>query len=174
MRYRYVAPDGETAEGYTLYGEHGDWLGHVTLEYNDREEWGRLMCVTDYGNYAYQWDGTGGDFPTFLLRNSNEYITGKMASGHDERRVLLPKASRPNIRTAFLKRGRGEDADWIGERLLELDACECEADFYAWAAETGLEDVYNHFEWGWGGYLRGLCKYLLPELKRVLAKGAQA
>ena len=91
-------------------------------------------------------------------------MRGTRHSGDNEAGLPVPADDVPVDKRSR----RGEDADWIGERLLELDACECEADFYAWAAETGLEDVYNHFEWGWGGYLRGLCKTLLPELKRML------
>lgn len=169
VRYRILAADGTAVAGLTLFNERGDHLGYVTLEYNDRECWGQMMCVTDYGSYAYRWTGTGGDFVGFLKKSFCEYITEKMAQGHGEAREFRADESRERIREEFLRTSAAEDADWAGERLEALRDCECEADFYAWAEESGIDDVYKYFRCGWGGYLEGFCRVLLPELKRALA-----
>lgn len=169
VRYRFEAEGGTAICSLALHNSRGDWLGYVTLEYNNAEHWGQLMCITDYGNYAYRWTAAGNDFIDFLLKNCSEYITEKVAQGHGEARELKAAESRERIREEFLRTSAAEDADWAGERLEVLDACECEADFYAWAEESGLNDVYEYFRYGWGGYLEGFCKVLLPELKRALA-----
>lgn len=169
VRYRIEAEDGTAVCAVTLYDSRGGWLGYVTLEYSDAERWGQMACVTDYGNYAYRWTGTGGNFAGFLLKNCNGYITEKMAHGHGEDRELKAGESRERIREGFLRARGTEDPDWTGERLEALNACECEADFYAWAEESGFDGVYEYFRYGWGGYLEGFCRVLLPELKRALA-----
>lgn len=167
-RYRIRMANGEEVRGYTLFDNEGHWIGYVTLEFSDREHWGRLMCVTDYGNYACHWGAIGKSFREFLIHADCGYITDKMAAGHGEWRTLDAGRTRDSIRGEFAGRAKGEDADWTGARLMELDRCECEADFYAWAEDAGVEDVYERFVWGWGGYLTGLCSRLLPELKRAL------
>ena len=167
-RYRIRLVDGEEIRGYTLFDSAGHWIGYATLEYNDREQWGRLMCVTDYGNYACQWNASGKSFRRFLINADCGYITDKLAAGHGEHRVLDAERARNEIRRAFIIQTQGEDADWTGARLADLKRCECEADFYVWAEDAGFEDVYERFVWGWGGYLTGLCTQMLPELKRIL------
>lgn len=168
VRYCLEAEDGTSVCALALYNGCGDWLGYVTVEYNNAEHWGQLMCVTDYGNYAYRWAAVGNDFIDFLLKNCSEYITEKVAQGHGEAREFGVDESRERVRQGFLRTSAAEDPDWIGERLQALRDCECEADFFAWAEESGMEDVYEYFCYGWGGYLEGFCKVLLPELKRTL------
>lgn len=174
-RYRLETPWGETVCGYTLYDEHGVRMGVVTLEYNNRERWGRLYSVTDYGNYSYEWPGIGErGFLRFLLNCDSGYLTGKLAAGHDEQRVLLVRETWTKLRADFLKRYEADDPDWLGSALAELDTCRCEADFYDWSQEYCIEDVYRYFAWGYGGYLTSYRDVLLPELKRVLKEEVDA
>lgn len=168
-RYWFETPDGETVRGYTLFDRDGHWMGFVTLEYNDRECWGRLYSVTDYGNYGYLWNAIGEKgFIRFLLSNADDYLTGKLALGHDEADTLKVEETQVAIRECFSAEYGQEDADWLGEAIVNLEDCQCEADFYDWAEAYQVADVYRQFVWGRGRYLDGYRDRLLPELKRVL------
>ena len=168
-RYAINLPDGEQIRGYALYGERGEWLGYVTLEYSAAGHRLRMYSITDYGNYAYEWPGAGDKgYAHFLLGCDNAYITGKMATGHDEHRILLPDETCESVWLAFEAAHSDDDADWLGEARSALERCECESDFFAWEANYNWDDVYMDFQYGWGGYLNGYCRRLLPELKRML------
>lgn len=66
-----------TAKIYTLRTEDGSWLGQVVLTTN-----GSFMSITDYGNFAYNWNNTGyDDFREFILRISVDYFGQKMFNG---------------------------------------------------------------------------------------------
>jgi hypothetical protein len=65
------------AKSYTLWTEHGDWLGQVVLTSD-----GAFMSVTDYGNFSYCWRRTGeDDFRKFLMGLNVDYFATKMATG---------------------------------------------------------------------------------------------
>ena len=170
-RYAFDCADGLQVRGYALYDNRGSWLGDVALDYSPARHCLRLQLISDYGNYAYRWDGAGDKgYAAFLLTAGDEYITDKLAIGHDEGRVLLAHETSDAIWETFYSAHAGEDADWLGEARAALMRCMCEADFFAWAKEYGQEDIYTKFSWGWGGYLPGLCKRLLPEFKQILQK----
>ena len=168
-KWRFEVPGGPEVSKYVLYSARGEWLGDVTIEYT-RERHELIMgIISDFGSYAYRWGGAGKDGgAAFLLGTSNEYITDKLATGHGEQRVLNDKATRAAIRAPFEDAHKTDDPDWTGEALQDLENCECEADFFEWAHRMDFEDVCERFVYEWGGYLRGLCDRLLPELKRVL------
>lgn len=168
-RYACDLPDGEQIRGYALYGERGEWLGYVTLEYNAADHRLRMYSITDYGNYAYEWTGAGDKgYACSLLGCDNAYITGKMAMGHDEHRILHPDETCEAVWKAFEAAHGDDDADWLGEAYSALERCECEADFFVWEAEYDWDNIYIDFQYGWGGCLNGYCRRLLPELKRML------
>lgn len=169
--YRYISLDGIEVKGFVLYNGCGAWLGYATLESNSKEQWGRLYTVTDYGNYSYMWDAIGKHgFDAFLLSCHTGYITDKLSYGHDEARVLDCDATREEMREILKRVCGSEDPDWIGERDYYLNGCESEADFLKWAEEGGMddEDVYEHFKYTRGRYLKGYESCFLPELSRML------
>lgn len=168
-RWSFKVPGGPEVSKYVLYSERGEWLGDVMTEYTQERHELIMSTVSDFGDYTYRWSGAGKDgSAAFLLGTSNEYITDKLAMGHGERRVLNDTATRAAIRVPFEDAHKTDDPDWIGETLRDLENCECEADFFEWAHRADFEDVCERFVYEWGGYLRGLCDRLLPELKRVL------
>lgn len=65
-----------TAKVYTLYTESGSWLGQVVLTTD-----GSFMSITDYGNFAYNWNGFGEDIRKFILSLSVDYFAQKMFNG---------------------------------------------------------------------------------------------
>lgn len=167
--WKLETPEGTEVCKYALRGTRGEWLGDVTLEYSAAQHQLEMHVISDFGNYGCRWDGAGDKgYAHFLLRAGTEYIAGKLADGHDERRVLDEDKTREEIWRRFYKRNGGEDADWLGECRCELDGCEAEADFYRWADAHGYEDVFEDFYHTMGGYLPGMAARLLPELKRVL------
>lgn len=169
LRYALETPDGAQLRSYRLCGGRGQWLGDIALEYSAQRHELRMMVISDYGNYGYRWNACGDKgYARFLLGAANEYITDKMAMGHDEERVLYAQKTCEVISDRLRSVFGDEDADWLGEVLNALNECECEADFYAWASEYDIPDVYTYFRYGWGGWLNGFCAVLLPELKRVL------
>ena len=170
--YRIVAPEGDVICRWELRDEHGNWLGDVMLEYSAKRHQMRFCCISDFGNYAHRWDGCGErGYARFLLDCSDGYITDKLAGGHDEHSVLLPDETQKSIWNWFAGMYGNEDPDWLGEAHSALTQCESEADFFAWARKYDCEDrVYERFGYGWGRYLPGLYRRLLPELKRVLRK----
>lgn len=169
LRYAFDYPDGLQVRGYTLYDDKGCWLGDVTLDYRAASHCLRLFLISDYGNYAYRWDGAGDKgYAAFILGASNDYLTDKLATGHGEDRVLLISETGDAIWKIFSRDMAGEDADWMGEAREALMRCATEEAYFAWSDTYGMEYISEHFVYGWGGYLPGLCRRLLPELKRVL------
>lgn len=65
-----------TAESYTLYGQHGEWLGQIVLTSD-----GMFASVTDWGNFSYTWRAHGDSFKKFLIRLDVDYFAGKMYNG---------------------------------------------------------------------------------------------
>lgn len=168
VRYAFDCADGLQVRGYALY-DRGDWLGDVALDYSPARHCLRLYLISDYGNYAYRWDGAGDKgYAAFILSASNEYITDKLATGHDEDRVLLSDETSDAIWKILSRDRTGEDADWLGEAREALMRCETEEAFFAWSVTYAVDYISEHFVYGWGGYLPGLCLRLLPELKRIL------
>ena len=168
-RYAFDCNDGLQLRGYALYDDRGGWLGDVALDYSPARHCLRLHLISDYGNYAYRWDGAGDKgYAAFLLAAGNEYLTDKLAMGHEEGRVLLMHETSDAIWETFSSDHEGEDADWLGEAREALMRCETEEAFYDWGDEYEFREIFSHFTYGWGGYLPGLCKRLLPEFKRML------
>jgi hypothetical protein len=77
-----MSPETEaevTAKSYTLWTEHGDWLGQIVLTSD-----GMFAGVTDYGNlnFSFAWRRTGdNDFRKFLIGLNTDYFATKMATG---------------------------------------------------------------------------------------------
>ena len=66
-----------TAKSYTLRTDDNSWLGSVVLTTN-----GSFMSITEYGNFAYNWNSTGcEDFREFLLKINIDYFGQKMFNG---------------------------------------------------------------------------------------------
>ena len=60
------------------------------------------------------------------------------------RRTLSVGATRAAIADALVERSKGEDPDWIGSALCDLNTCETERDFRLWAEENrfdGMEEL---------------------------------
>lgn len=65
------------AQNYTLYTEHGDWLGQIVLTSD-----GMFASVTDYGNLSYTWRSYGEQgFKEFLCSLNVDYFGKKMYTG---------------------------------------------------------------------------------------------
>lgn len=60
------------------------------------------------------------------------------------REILSVGATRAAIADALVERSKGEDPDWIGSALCDLNTCETERDFRLWAEENrfdGMEEL---------------------------------
>lgn len=57
-----------------LYTDSGQWLGNIVIT-----EDGFFGAVTDYGNFAYQWNAFGDSFEKFLLSINEDYFAKKMS-----------------------------------------------------------------------------------------------
>lgn len=57
-----------------LYTESCEWLGNIVIT-----EDGFFGAVTDYGNFAYQWNSFGDSFEKFLLSINEDYFEKKMS-----------------------------------------------------------------------------------------------
>lgn len=65
-----------TAKIYDLTTKEGSWLGRVILTSD-----GSFMSITDWGNFAYNWNGFGEDIRMFILNISVDYFGQKMFNG---------------------------------------------------------------------------------------------
>jgi len=64
-------------KSYTLWGEHGVWLGQIVLTSD-----GMFASVTDYGNLSYSWRAFGEqDFRKFIVSLNVEYFGSKLSTG---------------------------------------------------------------------------------------------
>ena len=154
-----------------LKGKRGNWLGNVILEYNDSDRWGRLYSITDYGNYAHQWDAIGpGGFVNFLRLADPDYLIGKLAMGHDEAHVLDVDATVAELCDMVMK--RSDDADYLGEAIADLKRCETGLDLSRWhnAHEAILDEyeMWEHLRYGHGRCLNGYKKYVIVALQAYL------
>ena len=59
------------------------------------------------------------------------------------RRALSIGATRAAIADALVERSKGEDPDWVGSALCDLNTCETERDFRLWAEEHCFYGIEN-------------------------------
>ena len=57
------------------------------------------------------------------------------------REILSVGATRAAIADALVERSKGEDPDWIGSALCDLNTCETERDFRLWAEENRIDGM---------------------------------
>lgn len=172
-----VTVDGVRIAIYDLYDGDGLALGEAVVTLDTRRRrlnlsvLGRPNAGETVG-YGCQWLNYAQDgYKGFLLGLSAGYIADRMAKGHDERCVLSAEATRRCIAAQY--RWDAMDADQAGAALLELEGCECEADFSAWAERFGIEDAHLYFHYGPGAAVRWLATTLLPALKQALQRNIQ-
>ena len=59
------------------------------------------------------------------------------------RRTLSVGATRAAIADALCERSKGEDPDWVGSALCDLETCTTERDFCLWAEENCFYGIEN-------------------------------
>lgn len=138
--------------------------------WNDKERWGDLAVISDCGNYAYEWDGTGGRF-WMVLKSAYDYLMDKLLSGHGEAVTLKPLESKLRIVNACLP--------LTGHEKVALMECESEQDFFRWANDVGVEDVDQYFVYGYSEAAERFAQHIIPrinelgeEMRKLAAKTA--
>ncbi len=112
---------------YTYYlssDKHGSW-GKFIIDGS-----GYFSCVTDFGNYAFQWTAIGpGDFRSFLVSLNADYVMGKLNWGRGL--VFDDDKTRNLARTKLLekRRERMVNSDEAREIWDSMEGCTTEREF---------------------------------------------
>jgi hypothetical protein len=135
---------------------------------------GYFSCVSDYGNYAFQWTAHGeDDFREFLVSLDNDYLMGKLAGGRTEFDAGL---TRQLIREHIFERRKTYDINKLAarnlwDRVSKLEDKESFKEFFEDdAPNEGVEfsDWWEMFHYGHPHDLQLFCKHLWPRFKEAL------
>ena len=148
------------------------------------DESGYFSCVSDYGNYAFQWPNAGGntDFREFLCSLSADYLSGKLGNGERQfkassteakirQRILeIRRSNKPHDEFGF-----GLDKEQAREAYDDLENCSSEYEFTKFIEEhwTAFSDNSEILTYGESWDMKNFCEKLYPlfvqELKKEMA-----
>lgn len=137
---------------------------------------GMFSCVTDYGNYAFNWTHHGmNDFREFFARDKGfDYHVNKLyrigAQGELE---FQPEETIKNVKQSILE-SRWEDhmseetarQEW--DLLDDIDWDNGLLSQQEWYDRTDLTDAYEYFVYDYPPRVKGLRDKLLPRFAKML------
>ena len=151
--------------------KHGNWGKFII------DSTGYFSCVTDYGNYAFQWTAHGDDdFREFLVSLNTDYLLGKLSSG---KTVFDERGTRQIIKERIVsmrKDGKyGLDATEARYLYDKVDDCSTEHDFEEFFREAKDPDGDDFFRDWWEMFsqcydydLQGFAERLWPRFVEAL------
>lgn len=153
---RYVLPS-ITGEGWGIFVIGSD---------------GYFSCVSDFGNYAFQWTaiGEGRDFRDFLAQIGHDYLLSKISPGRTYDGDLTEKNVLALIQEQ-LQAGLLDTADVAREHALlrEEDHLHNDLNLYKWSAQTALEhDTSAIYGTSHPSDVCAFCEKLLPRFQTML------
>ncbi len=136
---------------------------------------GMFSCVTDYGNYAFNWTHHGEkDFREFFVRGSFEYYVDKLyLIGSQGKLEFDPDETVKNIKQSILE-SRWQDHmgketarnEW--DLLGDIDWTMGEASQWEWYNSTDLTDASEYFVYDYPPRIKGLRDKLFPRFAKML------
>lgn len=142
---------------------------------------GYFSCVTDYGNYAFNWTHHGEkDFREFFTRDTCfDYHVNKLyRNGAQGKMEFQPEETIINIKRSILESRRhdhmGKETARTEWNLLgEIDWDMEEISQWEWYNETDLTDASEYFIYDYPARVKALRDKLFPRFAKLLREELQ-
>lgn len=133
-----------------------------------------LAICSDWGNYAFNWNGNNGDFREFFCKLNADYVAGKLCpSGRHS--VYDGDKTERKILDHILKERRCRNLTAEEAREEWDDVCVTnEMEFWDWVRETKIEKAHEFGVYGLPSDLKGFVKNCLPRLQELIRQDMAA